>query len=43
MLLARDRTLMGDLRSGRLAFVLGWTVTIGIGLLSIALVVSQVA
>lgn len=41
MLLARDRSVMGDLRSGLVAAILGWTVTIGIGLLSIALVVSQ--
>jgi len=41
MLLARDRELMGDLRSGSLATALGWTVTIGVGLLSLALVSSQ--
>jgi hypothetical protein len=32
---------MGDLRSGRVASALGWAVTIGVGLLSVALVVSQ--
>jgi hypothetical protein len=34
--------MMGNLRSGRLAMLLGWSVTIGVGLLSVALVVSQV-
>ncbi|HEY7940778.1 MAG TPA: Nramp family divalent metal transporter [Candidatus Limnocylindrales bacterium] len=41
MLLARDRRLMGELRSGPLLTVLGWTVTAAIGALSVALVVSQ--
>jgi Mn2+/Fe2+ NRAMP family transporter len=43
MLLARNVEVMGELRSGPLAFVLGWAVTVGVGLLSVALVVSQVA
>jgi Mn2+/Fe2+ NRAMP family transporter len=42
MLLARDRAVMGDLRSGRVASALGWAVTIGVGLLSVALVLSQI-
>lgn len=42
MLLARNSDVMGNLRSGRLAMLLGWSVTIGVGLLSVALVVSQV-
>ncbi|HLY50791.1 MAG TPA: Nramp family divalent metal transporter [Solirubrobacteraceae bacterium] len=42
MLLARNVEVMGELRSGRLAMALGWSVTLGIGLLSVALVVSQV-
>ena len=42
MLLARDRQLMGDLRSGFVTASLGWTVTIAIGVLSIALVLTQV-
>lgn len=41
MLLARDRRLMGELRSGPVLAVLGWTVTVAIGFLSVALVVSQ--
>ena len=40
MLLARDRGLMGDLRSGSFLTGLGWLVTVGIGVLSVALVVS---
>jgi len=43
MLLARNAEVMGELRSGRLAMILGWAVTIGVGLLSVALVISQVA
>jgi Mn2+/Fe2+ NRAMP family transporter len=42
MLLARDRALMGDLVSGRLLSAAGWTATVAIGALSVALVVSQV-
>ncbi|HLX35078.1 MAG TPA: Nramp family divalent metal transporter, partial [Candidatus Limnocylindrales bacterium] len=38
MLLAGDRKLMGDLRSGRVLMSLGWGVTIAIGAMSIALV-----
>ena len=40
MLLARDRRLMGDLRSGRMLGAIGWAVTVAIAALSIALVVS---
>ncbi len=42
MLLARNPRVMGELRSGRRAMLLGWSVTVGIGLLSVALVISQV-
>jgi NRAMP (natural resistance-associated macrophage protein)-like metal ion transporter len=42
MLLARDRRLMGDLRSGPRLAAVGWGVTIVIGLLSVALVASVV-
>jgi NRAMP (natural resistance-associated macrophage protein)-like metal ion transporter len=38
MLLARDRTIAGDLASGRAGQVLGWLVTGAIGVLSVALV-----
>lgn len=41
MLLARDERLMGDLRSGPVLSVLGWTVTVAIGVLSVGLVISQ--
>jgi Mn2+/Fe2+ NRAMP family transporter len=41
MLLARNPKVMGELRSGRRAMLLGWSVTVGIGLLSVALVISQ--
>ncbi len=41
MLLARNPRVMGELRSGRRAMLLGWSVTVGIGLLSVALVISQ--
>lgn len=41
MLLASDRRLMGTLVSGRLASVAGWAVTIAVGTLSVALVLSQ--
>jgi Mn2+/Fe2+ NRAMP family transporter len=40
MLIARDRRLMGSLRSGRRASVAGWTVTALISVLSLALVAS---
>jgi NRAMP (natural resistance-associated macrophage protein)-like metal ion transporter len=40
MLLARDREVMGDLRSGALLGAAGWAVTAAIGAMSIALVVS---
>jgi Mn2+/Fe2+ NRAMP family transporter len=43
MLLARDRELMGELRSGRLLAIAGWVVTIAVGTLSVALVVSLLA
>ena len=42
MLLSRDRTVAGELASGRIAAVLGWSVTVGIGVLSAALVISLV-
>jgi Mn2+/Fe2+ NRAMP family transporter len=42
MLMSRDRRLLGRLRSGRLLASAGWTVTVVISLLSIALVVSAV-
>jgi len=42
MLLARDPVRMGSLRSSGRAAVLGWAVTITIGVLSVALVASQV-
>jgi Mn2+/Fe2+ NRAMP family transporter len=42
MLIARDRRLMGDLRSGRVLGAIGWLVTGALALLSLALVVSQV-
>ena len=42
MLLTRDRRLMGELVSGRWASMFGWTVTIALGVLSVALVASQV-
>jgi Mn2+/Fe2+ NRAMP family transporter len=41
MLLTRDPVVMGELRSGPLTTALGWAVTIGVGLLSMALVASQ--
>lgn len=41
MLLARDARLMGPLRSGSVATTLGWTVTIAIGLMSLALVAAS--
>lgn len=41
MLLARDRRSLGDLASGRVAQVLGWSVTALISVLSISLVVSM--
>ncbi len=40
MLLARDRGVMGTLVSGRLLSGAGWAVTVGVGVLSVALVVS---
>lgn len=42
MLLARDRRLMGELASGRLLSSAGWAVTVSVGVLSVALVASQV-
>jgi Mn2+/Fe2+ NRAMP family transporter len=42
MLLTRNRALLGDLTSGRGLQLSGWLVTGLIGLLSIALVVSEV-
>ena len=42
MLLARDRMLMGELRSSTFLWVAGWAVTIAIGILSVALVVSLI-
>ena len=42
MLIARDRHVMGDLRSGRVLGAIGWLVTGALALLSMALVVSQV-
>ena len=42
MLIARDRDVMGDLRSGRVLGAIGWLVTGALALLSMALVVSQV-
>jgi Mn2+/Fe2+ NRAMP family transporter len=43
MLLARDRRIMGDLVSGRYLSAIGWLVTGALAVLSVALVVSQVA
>lgn len=43
MLLARDRSLLGDLPSGRVASALGWTVTVLIAVLSVGLVATQAA
>jgi len=43
MLLAKDRTVAGDLASGKGAQLLGWVVTGAIGVLSMALVVSLLA
>ncbi len=40
MLLSGDRRLLGELRSGRFLYTIGWTVTVVITLLSIALVAS---
>jgi Mn2+/Fe2+ NRAMP family transporter len=42
MLLAQDRRLMGSLRSGRLLSAVGWIITAALGVLSVALVISQV-
>jgi Mn2+/Fe2+ NRAMP family transporter len=42
MLMARDRRVLGKLASGRILQALGWTVTVLISLMSVALVVSQV-
>ena len=42
MLLTRDRTILGDLTSGRVLQSLGWLVTALISLLSVALVVSTI-
>jgi Mn2+/Fe2+ NRAMP family transporter len=43
MLLARDRTVTGELASGRTGQLLGWLVTGAIGVLSVALVGSLLA
>jgi Mn2+/Fe2+ NRAMP family transporter len=43
MLLSRDRRLMGTLRSGAITTILGWFVTIAIGVMSIALVISYLS
>jgi NRAMP (natural resistance-associated macrophage protein)-like metal ion transporter len=43
MLMARDRRLLGNLTSGPILQILGWTVTGLISLLSVALVVSELA
>jgi Mn2+/Fe2+ NRAMP family transporter len=40
MLMSRDRRLLGRLRSGRILMAAGWTVTVLISLLSVALVLS---
>lgn len=42
MLLAGSREVMGPLVSGRLLSIAGWAVTIAVGILSVALVASQV-
>jgi NRAMP (natural resistance-associated macrophage protein)-like metal ion transporter len=42
MLMSRDRRLLGKLRSGPWLYAAGWTVTVLISLLSLALVASQV-
>lgn len=42
MLLAGNRELVGPLVSGRLLSIAGWAVTIAVGILSVALVASQV-
>ena len=43
MLMARDRRLLGNLTSGPILQTLGWTVTGLISLLSVALVISEIA
>ena len=43
MLMARDRRLLGNLTSGPILQILGWTVTGLISLLSVALVISLIA
>jgi len=43
MLMARDRRLLGNLTSGPILQILGWTVTGLISLLSVALVISELA
>ena len=43
MLMSRDRRLLGNLASGPILLALGWTVTGLISLLSVALVVSELA